>query len=88
MISETAMKALQVRSGIETCKVVDEAGKWTIIDRIIYDLDEAGNAEGVETVRLVLRDAWERFPDKPEMKGFLGRQVAPALPETGEGGEA
>jgi hypothetical protein len=85
MLSNTAMKAAQIRMGIETCKDVSSSNWRTIIDRIIYDLDESGNTAGVAAVRSILAEAWEGLPDRPEMKGFLAGQVEDALPPVLDG---
>jgi len=80
MLSNTAMKAIQIRAGIETCKSTVPSNWRAIIDRIIYDLDEAGNTAGVATVRSILAEAWNGLPNHTEMKGFLREQVQDALP--------
>lgn len=81
MISETAMQALQVRSGIETCKFNTSADWKTIIDRIIYDLDAAGDAFGIEIVNGILREAWAGLSDRPGMDARLAGRVSQASEE-------
>lgn len=88
MLSNTAAKAVQVRSGIETCKMASSSNWRAIIDRIIWDLDEAGNAAGVATVREILAEAWNGLPDKQEMTGFLTEYVQDALPPALPGEES
>jgi hypothetical protein len=81
VISNTAGKAMQIRAGLQACKFADAETKWSIIDRIIYDLDEAGNRAGVATVREILWELWQKLPDRhPEMAGFLDEHVAEAGP--------
>jgi hypothetical protein len=80
MLSNTAMKAVQIRAGIETCKQHCPSNWRAIIDRIIWDLDESGNTAGVAAVRSILAEAWHGLPDNREMKGFLTEQVQDALP--------
>jgi hypothetical protein len=66
---------MQIRSGIETCKTTYSSDRRGIVDRIIYDLDAAGDTLGVEVVKAILWELWTRFPDKPGMDARLAGRV-------------
>jgi len=75
------MRAIQIRAGLQAVKFADAETKWSIIDRIIYELDAEQNRAGVATVREVLWELWGRLPDRhPETAGWLDEHVAEAGP--------
>jgi hypothetical protein len=78
MISETAGQAMQIRSGIETCKNAMSSDWRGIIDRIVYDLDAAGDTLGVEVVKGILWESWTVLPDKSSMDASLAGRVRQA----------
>lgn len=75
MISETAMQAIQIRSGLETCKFLQSSDWRGVIDRVIYDLDAAGDTVGTEIVRGILWEVWTTFPDRPDAHDALARRI-------------
>lgn len=66
MIGEQAGRALDLISGIETCKAVDPGFWQGVATRIVMDLDERGEQENVRVIADMLADVWNRLEDKRE----------------------
>lgn len=62
MIGEKAVRSLQLVSGISLCgsaPAEEWEGFWpSLVARIVYDLDEAGNEAASETVAGILTEMW------------------------------
>ena len=67
MISDEAMRAMSVIKGIDFCKSVEPDFWLNCVNRIVWDLDEAGHQDRVREIRAMLYQTWKVLPDKPRV---------------------
>lgn len=64
MVSEQAGHALTVISSLDISPGADRETFRSLVTRLVMDLDEAGDAEGVAIAGRMLDEAWERIVPK------------------------
>jgi hypothetical protein len=67
VISEEARRAMSVITGIDACKSVEPDFWLNCVNRIVWDLDEAGHQDRVREIRAMLYQIWKVLPDKPRV---------------------
>jgi len=67
MISDETARAMAVIKGIDFCKSVEPDFWLNCVNRIVWDLDEAGHQDRVREIRAMLYQTWKVLPDKPRV---------------------